>query len=75
MNNKIATLISISILIFAVSNELKANSSPDLSYYLPDSSNYNQQISKPEEVLGYQVGEWHVRPEQIERYFIQLAAE
>jgi len=75
MNKIVAILISIIILSLVISNELRANSSLDLSYYLPDSTNYNQQISKPEDVLGYQVGEWHVRPEQVERYFIQLAAE
>ncbi len=47
----------------------------DLSYYLPHHENYLKNISTPESVLGYQVGDWHVRPEQIERYFQQLAAE
>lgn len=47
----------------------------DLSYYLPEHKSYAQEVSTPENVLGYQVGDWHVRPEQIERYFYQLAAE
>ncbi|TQV89609.1 M14 family metallopeptidase [Aliikangiella coralliicola] len=45
----------------------------ELEYYLPDAKQYNSEIPTPESVLGYQVGEWHVRPEQIDRYFHQLA--
>jgi len=45
----------------------------ELEYYLPDSKQYSTDIPTPQSSLGYQVGEWHVRPEQIERYFYQLA--
>lgn len=45
----------------------------ELEYYLPNSSQYITDIPTPKSTLGYQVGEWHVRPEQIERYFYQLA--
>lgn len=45
----------------------------ELSYYLPEAKSYQQDIVPPHEILGYQVGEWHVRPEQIERYMLELA--
>ncbi len=49
----------------------------DLNYYLSEQdvkdSPYLESIPTPKSSLGYQVGEWHVRPEQIERYFIELA--
>lgn len=45
----------------------------ELEYYLPNSSQYSADIPTPKSSLGYQVGEWHVRPEQIERYFYLLA--
>ncbi len=45
----------------------------ELDYYLPDSKQYAADIPTPQSSLGYQVGEWHARPEQIERYFYQLA--
>lgn len=49
----------------------------DLNYYLNEQSvkdfPYLETIPTPKSSLGYQVGEWHVRPEQIERYFIALA--
>lgn len=45
----------------------------ELEYYLPESKQYSTDIPSPQSSLGYQVGEWHVRPEQIERYFYLLA--
>jgi len=45
-----------------------------LSYYLPLSATYDKTIPNPESALGFQVGQWHARPEQIEQYFSQLAA-
>ena len=36
------------------------NAQVDLSYYLGDTSNYNQLIPTPESIIGHQVGEFHV---------------
>lgn len=47
----------------------------ELDYYLADTTQYNQNITTPQAHLGYQVGEWHLRPAQIEAYFRQLAEE
>ncbi|RTE86490.1 MULTISPECIES: M14 family zinc carboxypeptidase [Gammaproteobacteria] len=44
-----------------------------LDYYLPDHVQYNPNIPKPSEVLGYEVGQWHVRHDQLVRYFEILA--
>ncbi len=45
---------------------------PKLGYYLPKGP-YDPSIPKPEEVLGYQVGEWHVTYDQLLRYLYVLA--
>lgn len=47
----------------------------DLDYYLPNNVSYDQSITKPAEALGFEVGEWHVRPEQIARYMEILAEQ
>ncbi len=39
----------------------------ELTYYLPDIS-YNQAIPTPKEVLGYQIGDWHVSHDQSRMY-------
>lgn len=49
----------------------------DLSYYLPASNEpgaYDPTVPRPSEVLGYEVGDWHVRPDQINAYMRQLSA-
>jgi len=37
----------------------------DLSYFLYVSMSYDPNIPTPKEVLGYEVGEWHVRHDQL----------
>ncbi len=43
-----------------------------LDYYLPE-GRYDPTIPKPEQILGYQVGEWHVTHDQLLRYLYALA--
>ncbi len=45
----------------------------ELDWFLPWAAEYDQSIPTPEEVLGYQVGEWHVSHDQLIRYFERLA--
>jgi len=77
MNKLFKLIIGLALIIY-LNNHLafadnQSHSTPDLSYYLPQSAQYDNKIPTPESVLGYQVGEWHVRPEQVERYFEELA--
>ena len=44
-----------------------------LSYYFDDDVTFDPAIPTPEQVLGYQVGEWHVRHDQLVRYMQILA--
>jgi hypothetical protein len=46
----------------------------DLSYYLPKGFTYNPAIPTPEQVLGYQVGDWHVTHDQLVMYMKAVAA-
>lgn len=45
----------------------------DLSNYLPDGVEYDPGVPTPAQVLGFEVGEQHVRPDQIVTYFSLLA--
>ncbi len=45
-----------------------------LDYYLPDGISYNPDIPKPSEVIGHEVGEWHVTHDKLVFYMQQLAA-
>jgi len=45
----------------------------DLPYYLPKGYTYNPAIPTPEQVLGYQVGNWHVTHDQLVTYMKAVA--
>ena len=60
------------IAIFALG--LYCQGSTDLSFYLGDQSGYDPDIPKPSGTLGYEVGEWHVRHDQLINYMTALAA-
>lgn len=45
----------------------------DLSYYLPKGYTYDESIPTPKEILGYEVGEWHVSHDQLVMYMKAVA--
>jgi len=45
-----------------------------LDYYLPDNVTYNPKIPKPANVIGHEVGEWHVTHDKLVHYMKALAA-
>ena len=49
--------------------------SQELEYYLPQDISYDQNISRPEAIIGHQVGEWHVTHDKLVQYMITLASE
>ena len=50
-----------------------ASAQVELSYYLPDDVKYDPSVPTPSSVLGWEVGTWHVRHDQLVRYFEVLA--
>ncbi|WP_299703691.1 M14 metallopeptidase family protein [uncultured Pontibacter sp.] len=50
-----------------------ATAQADLSYYLPQDVTYNKDIPTPKDILGYNVGEWHVSHDQLAMYMRQMA--
>lgn len=60
------------ILVFSI---LAGNSfaQQDLSYYLPKGVTYSEIVPKPQDVLGFQVGEFHASHDNLVYYFRQLA--
>lgn len=44
-----------------------------LDYFLPDGISYNTEIPTPKEILGAEVGEWHVRHDQLANYMHAVA--
>ncbi|MDB5251936.1 MAG: zinc carboxypeptidase [Flaviaesturariibacter sp.] len=44
-----------------------------LSYYLPDSVQYNPAVPKPKDVIYHEVGEWHVTHDRLVSYMQAIA--
>ncbi len=64
------------ILIFAILFFFQfttAQQELDLSYYLPQDISYDQNIPTPKEVIGHEVGEWHVTHDKLMFYMQTLA--
>lgn len=45
----------------------------DLNYYLPQDISYNADIPTPKEIIGHEVGEWHVTHDKLMFYMQTLA--
>ncbi|MBR9845664.1 MAG: zinc carboxypeptidase [Algicola sp.] len=52
---------------------IHAQTTTDLSYYLPQNTTYNSEIPTPESVIGHQVGEWHITHDKLFSYMQVLA--
>ena len=44
-----------------------------LSYYLPKDISYDPDIPKPSEIIGHDVGEWHITHDKLYYYMLELA--
>lgn len=60
------------ILISAVCS---AQDKPDLNYYLPQHLTYDPSIPKPIDIIGHEVGEWHITHDKLVYYMETLARE
>lgn len=62
----IALLCFISLQGFSQSNF-------DLNYYLPQNISYDPNIPKPQEVIGHEVGKWHITHDKLVQYMYAVA--
>ena len=44
-----------------------------LDYYLPGNTTYNENIPTPAEIIGHEVGEWHVTHDKLLTYMYEIA--
>ncbi len=60
------------VLICLLMSNILFGQKKSLSYYLPETTNYDKNIPTPEQFLGYQVGEQHVSHDQLVAYMREL---
>ncbi|MEK6649835.1 MAG: M14 family metallopeptidase [Bacteroidota bacterium] len=63
--------VALSVVVVLVSSA-QINVRVPLNYYLPDTATYDPAIPTPEQFFGFQVGEWHLSPDQIHAYVRRL---
>ncbi|WBU89543.1 M14 family metallopeptidase [Cellulophaga omnivescoria] len=61
------------LLAFLMLQILSAQKKLDLNYYLPQNVTYNPNIPKPIDIIGHEVGEWHVSHDKLQFYMKALA--
>ena len=44
-----------------------------LEYYLPKSAKYDVSVPRPEQIIGHEVGEWHITHDKLIQYMTALA--
>ena len=62
------------VLLFSIPVMINAQEQPELSYYLPENISYDESIPKPADVIGHEVGEWHITHDKLVYYMQMLAA-
>ena len=67
MKKNLLTLLFLIFSISLFSQEL------DLNYYIPSGQNYNDKIPTPKDIIGHEVGEWHVTLDKLAEYMKALA--
>ncbi len=70
MNHPRLSILALALFLLAPALAL---AEPPLSYYLPEGVTYDPAVPEPRAVLGFDVGEWHVRHDQLVHYMERLA--
>ena len=65
---KLLTFICLNVIIFPAFGQA------DLSYYLPSGVTFDDQIPEPSEVIGHEVGAWHISHDRLVNYMQAVAA-
>ncbi len=62
------------LLLVVLGQLLYAQNTVTLEYYLPQNITYDPDIPKPSEIIGHEVGQWHVTHDKLLFYMNTLAA-
>ncbi|RNC80212.1 MAG: zinc carboxypeptidase [Winogradskyella sp.] len=64
-------ILSLALLFITIS--FYGQSNVDLSYYLPNDVQYDNNIPMPKSIIGHEVGEWHITHDKLVQYMYALA--
>ncbi len=61
------------LLVFIVFQHIQSQEDIGLNYYLPQNISYDSSIPKPIDIIGHEVGEWHISHDKLLFYMQALA--
>ncbi len=66
--------ISLSLFCYVITGfSLYSQAPTDITYYLPAGIQYDDKIPQPKEIIGHEVGEWHISHDRLVNYMYALA--
>jgi len=71
---KISAMRLITTTILLITFNLFSQSQITLDYYLPENVSYNANIPKPADIIGHEVGQWHVTHDKLVQYMYAIAS-
>ncbi|WBL26446.1 M14 metallopeptidase family protein [Zunongwangia sp. HGR-M22] len=66
-------VITLLLIIFSIASQAQDFDTLTLDYYLPKNITYNPTIPKPQDVIGFVPGQWHVSHDRLVNYMKKLA--
>jgi len=61
------------LILIVVFTTITVKAQVNLDYYLPGDISYNPSIKTPKQVIGHELGEWHLTHDKLLYYMIELA--
>lgn len=71
---KTSAMRLITTIILLITINLFSQSQITLDYYLPENVSYNANIPKPADIIGHEVGQWHVTHDKLVQYMYAIAS-
>src|SRR5512143_3475275 len=63
----------ITLLASLIVSVMILNGQVTLDYYLPKDISYDQAIPAPKQIVGHEIGEWHLTHDKLYNYMLELA--
>ena len=67
------SLIGKIVFFLLLNNSINLFSQEDITYFLPQNEKFNDDIPTPSEILGYNIGDWHLNHDKLVDYLTKLS--
>ena len=71
--NNLDSIIGKIAFFLLLNNSINLFSQEDITYFLPQNEKFNDDIPTPSEILGYNIGDWHLNHDKLVDYLTNLS--